>query len=324
MRTKKILSILLVMIMSIGVFGITGVFAEDFATDVSLSKAGNPGWNGVVKLDEDLQQLVLQADNEGGVDSAVVVWEAFVGTGDKKPADSDSFWTLYNSRAATIEWKAYRVTPDTLYATSDEIKVYPAKTDSLGLTGTYLKVNNYTDKTDVLLVITQVAGKERYTWVRVELTVTVAGDATYPNPVTGTVWVQLRDPGPLAKKLLEANKELAKTDRYTSVFLDNLRLQTRNAEKEVNRKITQEELDKWLANINLALDAKLPNGASVGKKYKLTGWEFLDNIFPDSVLKWIWAAIDVIIPMFDLVGQIGKFIGYLIPFFTLIGSLLGL
>jgi len=325
------------MIMAIGVFGITGVFAEEPEEDVSLAVTGIPGWDGdLTEMYEDYTQAVLTADKEGGVDCAVVVWPAFLCKDHGKPACSvcagtdRSFITLYKANNSTttyakFTWKAWRVPEHGSMAevAGQEIDVYKDKSDSLGRSGTYWKVGDYADRTDIMLIIQQVAGKERYGWVRVELTIDVLGGT--PSTKTHYDWVQLRDPGPLAKKILEAYKELAKTDRYTDTYLKNLKLQTTNAERIVSKKdVLQGELDNQLTNLQLAIDGKLPGGASAGKRYKLTGWDFLDNILSDGFLRVIWIIVDIFVPIINFMGQVGKFIGFLLPFFGLLGGLLGL
>ena len=317
MRTKKILSILLAMIMCMGTFGIIGVFAEE-EPEISFGP-GEKGWTGVVNIAEDVSAA-------GGVDSAVILWEAFLGSANKLPSDTDSFITLYGKdpKQATVKWEAWRVLNNGDLATNEPIDIKEKRADATNTTGSYLEISPYADRTDVKLVITQVVGKERYSWVRVQLTVTYPG-GTPSTPVTSTpIWVQLRDPGPLARKLLEANKELAKTDRYSDAFLTNLRTITREAEKDVNKKISQADLDAWVVALDKALNALKPDGTSVGKKYKLTGWSFLDNLIPDSILRVIWALVDVFVPIIDFFGQIGKAIGFLLPLFGMLGSLLGL
>ena len=328
MRTKKFLSILLAVIMCMGTFGIIGVFAEE-EQEVSFGP-GPKGWSNssVVNIAEDVSAA-------GGVDSAVILWEAFLGSVNGLPSETDSFITLYNKDVtgagttanpyihpwADVIWEAYRVQNNGDTNILDPIKIYDKRADATNTSGAYLEISPYADRTDVKLVITQVPKNERYCWVRVKLTVKVQG---YTDAQSVNIWVQLRDPTELAKKLLKANEELAKTDRYSDKYLANLKLITREAEKDVNKKISQAELDAWVVAVQLAIDAKKPDGTSVGKKYKLTGWEWLDNLIPDLVCKAFWMLKDIFVPMFDFFGQIGKMVGYLLPLFSMIGGLFGL
>ena len=314
MRTKRILSILLAAIMAVGAFGIVSVYAEEQETALG---PGAQGWAGVVNIAEDISAA-------GGVDSAVIVWEAFLGSANKLPTDPDSFITLYSKtvKEADVQWDAWRVLNDGDLSTTEPIDVKPERAQAINTSGSYLEITNAADRTDVKLCITQVAGKERYSWVRVQLTVTYPGGS--PSIATSSpIWVQLRDPGPLARKLLEANKELAKTDRYTSAYLDNLRVVTRGAESVVNKKITQAELDAWLDSLNKALDGKKADGTSVGKKWKVNtwGWDWWDNLFSDGFCKVWWSIKDAFKPIIDFVGQIGRALGF---FMNLFGGLGGL
>jgi len=322
MRTKKILSILLAMIMCMGTFGIIGVFAEE-EQEVSFGQ-GAKGWDGVVNIAEDIAAA-------GGVDSAVILWEAFLCANHRIPVCSDpacaganrSFYAMYNSKDAVVTWEAYRVQNNGDSSTTEPINIKDSADLASNTTGAHWEVTNYAseNKTDVKLVIKQVLGSERYSWVRVRLGVKVGAAAVeYSAPI----WVQLRDPGPLAKEILRCYDELAKTDRYTDAFLRNLRDVTKKAEAKVNTKITQSELDGWvktLENARMGLDA---DGKFKAKIYKLFGWDWLDNLIPDSILKWFYVIKDVVLPMFDFIGQIGKALGYLLPLFSILGSLLGL
>ena len=322
MRTKKILSMALAVIMCMS-FGIIGAFAEE-GQEVSFGQ-GAQGWASVVNIAEDLAAA-------GGVDSAVILWEAFLCANHRIPVCADplcvgasrSFYAMYNAspKAATFIWEAWRVQNNGDTATTEPIDIRDSEDAASNTTGAFWEVTNYAseNKTDVKLVIKQVLGKERYTWVRVRLTVTVGGVAVPSAPI----WVQLRNPGALANKILDARKMYNKTDRYTDNFRKYLLDVILKAEAKVNTKISQDELDGWVDTLDNAMKGLDADGKFKAKIYKLVGWDFLDNLLSDRFLRAVWMTIDVVVPLFDFVGQIGKMVGYLLPLFGMIGGLFGL
>jgi len=304
-------------------FGIIGVFAEE-EQEVSFGQ-GEQGWNSAVNIAEDLAAA-------GGVDSAVILWEAFLCATHRIPVCSDplcaganrSFYAMYNAtpKVATFLWEAWKVDNSTDTAITEPIIIKDSEDAASNTTGAYWEVTNYAseNKTDVKLVIKQVLGSEKYTWIRVRLTVTVGGVAVQSAPI----WVQLRNPGPLANKILDARAMYNKTDRYTDNFRKHLLDVILKAEAKVNTKISQAELDGWVTTLENAMKGLDAAGNFKSKIYKLVGWDFIDNLLSDRFLRAVWMTIDVVVPLFDFVGQIGKMIGYLLPLFSMIGGLLGL
>ena len=309
MRTKRILSILLAAIMAVGAFGIVGVYAEE--PEVAQG-VGAQGWNNVVTLYED-------ASLAGSVSEAVIVWDAYLGTANKKPDDLDSFFTHNGNGDATFQWNAWQATSDTDLSTTVPLDIKASHNLAINTSGIYWEISSNTVSTELKLIITQIKGYEYYGWVRANLTVTVLGGTPVTSP---NIWVNLRNPKKLADRILDADKELAKTDRYTKAYLDNLKL-VNDACKNLLKtgKPSQAVIDQWLDTLNKAIDGKDSAGVSVGKRYKLTGWEWFDKIFSDNALKNIWGIIDVFKPIVDFFGQIGRALGFLIGLFGGLGGL---
>ena len=317
MRTKRVLSMLLAVVMAIGAFGVAGVHAEEQEV---VFGPGSPGWNGVVIIAEDPDPNACRPDE------AVIVWEAFLGFANRKPSDPDSFISLYNfdttHTKANVKWEAWKVMSNTDTSTVKPIDIKPSQPTAVNTSNAYLDIVNSTDKTDVKLFIRQAVSEKWYNWVRVQLTVTVPG-TTWPTVTSAPIYVELRNPEPLAKLLLEANAELAKTDRHTKEYLDYLRNITRAAEARVDKKISQAELDDWYNAVSKALKGQDPAGTQVVKVYTVNswGWDAFNKIFPDKFCKVWWAIKDVFKPILNFIGQIGRALGFLVGLFSGMGGL---
>ena len=305
-------------ILALGVFGMIGAYAEDPAAEEEVVFGpGVSGWDNV------RPGFALMEDVSAGTspDSAVVLWEAFLG-GAGKTSDPDSFISQYkaNPKTATVKWEAWRVGSATDTSDNDPITVKNDEAGAINTSRAYLKINESTDKTDVTLVLKQDSGKDWYSWIRVKLTVTVSGVEKESAPI----YVEFRDPRKLGAALYKASEELAKKDRHTDAYLSNLRTVYNAATAAANTKLTQAEVNNWETTVKNAIDGLKADGTSVARIYKLTGWEWLDKIFPDNVLRVFWGIKDIFGPVVDFFGQVGKMISNIMPLFTMLGSLLGL
>jgi len=316
------------MIMAVGAFGVISVHAQ--AEEEISFGPGAQGWAGAVTIAEDVAAA-------GGVDSAVIVWEAFLCAGHRIPdctvcaGNAASFIKLYDTvttpehALANVQWEAWWALSNTDISITNPVVIKPNQAQAANTSGSYLEISRISDRTDVKLVITQVKGQERYGWVRVRLTVTVAG-GTPATATSADIWVQLRDPSKLANLLLKADAELLKTDRYTKAYINNLRIVTDAAKLDIKKKITQAELDAWVDVVQKAIDGKKSDGTSVGKRWKVNtwGWDWWDNLWPDSFCKVWWSFKDFFNPFIGFLGQVGKALGFLLPLFGMLGGLLGL
>jgi len=331
MRTKKIFSILLAMLMAMGVFGIMGASAAELVGE-EVTVQAYKGWDALPDPFPIYDESAVRAT---GMDKAVILWEPFQNADGNATGDG-SFYKLYNTRKPGIttaqgicEWNVYKVGADG----GMEINKgkYDVRTSSSYGTGAYFTVAG----NEVLLYLYQ-GDVPYYGWVRVQLTVKVDTNddgVVDSEKFSNAVWVELTKPDPLKEKITEAGKEMAKKDRYTEAHIKNLERRIKNASELLTQKADQELVDKhinWLNQAIAGTDTK-PDGTPVGNKWKLSGVDFIDNFLGQGVIAFIWQTIDVFAkigavlgPLVNFFGQIGNFFGNLMPIFGLFTGLLGL
>ena len=330
MRTKKILSILLVMIMALGALAI-GASAVELVGEEAVTQASK-GWAAEPNPFPIYDESAVKAT---GMDKAVVLWVPFENESGSATG-TGSFYSLANSRhpgvatnQAICEWNAYKV--DSNSDTAINKGKFDVRTSSSYGTGAY-----YTIAADAVYLYLQQGDTTYYGWVRVELTVKVDTNddgVVDEQKFAAPIWVYLTEPKPLAEKINDAKKEAAKTERYTEDYIDNLNRRVKNASELLTQKADQALIDYHIDLLNKAIagaDTKA-DGTPVGNKWKLSGVDFIDDLLTQPVIAFIWQAIDVgttayntVKPLIDFFGQIGDFFGYLMPFFSILGGLIGL
>jgi len=330
MRTKKILSILLVMIMALGVLAI-GASAVELVGEEAVTQA-DKGWDAVPNPFPIYDESAIKAT---GMDKAVVLWVPFANEDNNATADG-SFYKLSQTRKpgvstaqALCEWNAYKVSADGGMETNKG--KYDVRTSSSYGTGAYYTIA----ANEVYLYLVQ-GDTSYYGWVRVELTVKVDtnDDGVVDSEKSANpIWVYLTEPKPLAEKINDAKKEAAKTERYTDAYIENLNRRVKNASELLTQKADQDLIDMHMELLNKAIagaDTKA-DGTPVGNRWKLSGVDFIDNLLGQGFIAFIWQAYDVINitietvkPLIDFFGQIGDFFGYLMPFFSVLGGFIGI
>lgn len=330
MRTKKILSILLVMIMALGALAI-GASAVELVGEAAVAQASK-GWAAEPNPFPIYDESAIKAT---GMDKAVVLWVPFSNEDGNATADG-SFYKLSQTRKpgvstyqAICEWNAYKVEKEGGLETNKG--KFDVRTSNSYGTGAYYTIA----ANEVYLYLLQ-GDTTYYGWVRVELTVKVDtnDDGVVDSEKSAIpVWVYLADPTDLAKKINEAKKEVAKSERYTKDYIDNLNRRIKNASELLTQNAEQTLVDYHMGLLNSAIagtDFKA-DGTPVGNKWKLSGVDFIDNLLGQGFIAFIWQAYDVINttietvkPLIDFFGQIGTFFGYLMPFFSILGGFIGL
>ena len=313
MRTKKFLSILLAVIMTLGVCGV-GVSAAELTGDSEAfvqAKWSELGNNLVVTENK---------NHSKGMGTAEFRWIPY--TNDAGSVDAaGSFYGDYK-KGADCTWEYWRVIDgvDTLFAVqTDELK-------AASTTGAYFVVG----KDYVTLTVGQPTNVKWYGTVKVKLTVTVTGaGGVQETKESLVVTAVLSDNKKIAEKINEAKEEVAKTDRYTKAYLDNLQLTIDKATILISGRPTDAQQTDFINYLELAINGFDAAGVTVGKRYKLSGVDFIDNLFSDSFLAGLWKVIDVfnsimsvVNPLIDFFGQIGDFFGNLMPIFTFIFGLI--
>jgi len=298
MRTKKILSVLLAMIMTLGTFGIFA-FAEE-------EEAVLQG-----KLSEMVNGFPLTENKSlsGNVGETAVVWTSFTAE-DGTTTGAESFKTLYDADQADCEWIVYRVlsTGVRQELRTDYGDAVAAKAaDGVWFSVTQTTVNCYIGQT----------ATPWYGTLEVQLTVK-KGASEWTSAVKT---IELVNPKPLLDKILEAEK-YDKDDRYTAAYLANLRFVLGEA-KVVAKNPTPAQVTLYTGYLDQCIKGQYEGMAPVTKIYKFTGWEWLDNLMPDGMLKVLWGIRDVFTPLVNFFGQIGAFFKNILPFFTMLFGLIG-
>jgi len=331
MRTKKILSILLATIMALGVLGLSASPVELVGEDGAVVHA-DKGWHDVPNP---FPIYDVSATRATGMDRAVIVWIPFTDeNGNATAAETattiGSFHWLSGQKFSNVsteralcEWKAYKVAANGGMETNRG-QYNVVRSSSYG-SGAYYSIA----ANEVVLNLVQ-GDSNYYGWVRVELTVKVDTNkdgVVDDEKVATPIWVYLTEPKPLAEKINEAKKEAAKSDRYTKDYIDNLNRRVRNASELLTQKAEQALIDYHIDLLNKAIagtDNKA-DGTPVGNKWKLTGWEWFDNLLGQGVIAFFWQAYDVVTtiidtvkPLIDFFGQVGNFFGNIMPLFTML------
>jgi len=335
MRTKKVLSILLALLMTMGVFAI-GASANELAgeeADLQTVPTVAAGWDAVI------DNGIWLGKAGGSIASATIGWNCFgneIASGTSVAnTNYNYYYGLTGTNKASFSWEVYRFSknaagtwvkntnPETVHATptlaTSSNGIYWAKTDA-----------------QVLLYLNATIANSTYPAyygpVEVRLTVTVPGKTT-ENKTSAVFALELINPTEFGK-LIEKAEEILKEDRYTKAYADNLKAGLAAAKIAINSNLTQTELDREMGYLQNCIDGKKANGDPVGEgkrwKYKLT-FDFLDNLLGDGVIEVIYkiidffnAAMSVINPMIEFFGKVGSAIGFLIPLFTFFFGLIGL
>ena len=317
MRTKKVLSILLAAIMTLGI-GMVGVFAEDADELVTAEAQATAmvGWPTDV-------ELTPRPDLAGSWDAAVITWETFSATTDaQNKSNKDSYLEKKNATPskASVEWSVW-IYPKT---GEEKMTVYKTSTQAAGKPFVCYELTNGTQEQ---LNIKQGTGKY-YSQVKVVLKVTATDANGIPQSVTSDpIYVNLVDQTSFNKKLAEAKKILDKSSRYTEDYISLLSEVYSAA--EVYRAVmpSQRTIDLVIADLDEVIkDA--PN------HYYLLGWEGFDKIFAGPIY-WIMDVGEKVSEVFgklsEVFGPMTKFFtqlfnsfGFLIPLFVSLFGLLGL
>ncbi len=322
MRTKKILSILLAVILAAGVFGMTGVVAADEV----VTQAAIKGWNGNVTIYEDYTATTM---TEG-----LIAWDSFLATDD---GTQKSFYDLYKIGQAKATWTVERSIKGDFTDTAPVI-VKKSWSEASVTSGVYADVTT----SRCVLYIKQPT-TPIYGTIRATLKVEVTG-GTPIESISAPCTVTFKDPTGITDLVKEAEEELAKTDRYTKLYLDNLKAVTNAAKATLQTIPSQDAIDSTIAALKNAIagvkvdPADETKTVSIGDIYKLTGWEWLDSKFGQSFLSKLWGIIDFFTDMFsfftkaadamgpiiDFFGKIGSALGFVLPLFTTLFGLFGL
>ena len=352
MRTKKVLSILLVMIMALGLLGVVGASAEELADEEeqivalaaeeeieeeeeaveAVALAAAPvlvGEEAVVQAKgwSEVDEIIITENltHSSGSGTAKIVWEAFLANTDTTPKQ-DSFYTLYTTAPtgtlADARWEVERWI-------ENEWKPIAVQTNQIlanATSGCFFEVK---DK-EVILTI----GQPSNTWygtVRARLRVIVDGDSLT------SAWrvAELVDTKDLADKINDAKDELLLTDRHTEKYINNLKAVLAVVEAVYSTtKLTKDDVAKYVTYLEFALNGRNAIGEPVGLIWKLVdknGDGFIDGLLGQSFIAFCWKAYDifnivseVVKPMIDFFGEVGNFFGYFLPFFSLLGGFLGL
>jgi hypothetical protein len=361
MRTKKILSVLLALLTCMTAFGAVGagaLTAQEIAAQV-LTVAATPQAAAVAAEGWDKETVVLtdRSDLAGGWDAAAIEWipfkahPAYTTTDPNRPGNTitvtpaDGFYDYYQGASneatnkASFKWQVWTWSTDR----NEFVEYTQIKTSATATVGTPLRVyyDGNNNNKPITLYISQGVSKY-YGRVKVRLTVYVNGDASDAAASKfKEIEVTLVDRAKINELLEKLDKMIAKTDRYTDDFLDFLKeikskagLDLASATDEATRKVITDRLQ---AIVDLQRgDHAIP--ASVGKLYKLLGWEAFDNLFSDGFLGGYWKMIDffgimgkiveaitkVFSPLLAIFGAIGKAFGYIIPIFGTLGQLFGI
>lgn len=320
MRTKKILSILLAILMVAGVFGITAmadstpdleaIFGDESAELALLAKDGFPS---EVELD------VRAGANWG---SALVAWTPFTNTADS----TKTYAALRSAGKASIDWTVitYGKTDGKEDLTKPaEMTVYSNKADAVGKA---FKVYEFWNGAEEQLYIEQGA-TAYYGTVTVTAKVTVTQDGMAGEKTSAAKAITLADQTSFNELIADAKEIAAQTDRYSKDYIKELE-EMIDAALFYNSVKLDSSTTVTISNVMKTLQAKMD---AKEDNYILTGWDWLDSKLPNGLMKAIWAIKDffdgvskVFKPMVDFFGQVGSALGYIMPLFTALGKLLGL
>jgi len=316
MRTKKILSILLAMIMAIGMFGIVGAFAEEEDGELQALLPVN-GFSAGVALE-------LEVRNGKNWGEKIVAWVGFTNT-----ADSTKTYAKLQPTYAKIDWT---VTAYEKKADGSEDLTKPVVVTVYDLanqaSGKPFKVYKLWNGTEELLYLEQ--GSSAYYGtlvVTAKVTVTGAGgDVTAGVSAVATETITLTNQTAFNKLIADAKELAGKTDRYTKDYIDLLKLTIADTEIYNAFNPGAATIDRVMTILQERMDEAKDN-------YKLTGIDFLDNLLGNNFMKIIWSIMDFFTsitaffsklgdtfgPILKFFGDIGTALGYLMPLFSLLG-----
>ncbi|MDR2686356.1 MAG: hypothetical protein LBB75_01270, partial [Oscillospiraceae bacterium] len=352
MRTKKILSILLVMIMALGVFGVTGVLAEEPNEEEAAV---------VLAAAEELEEEAEEAEEEADAPAeaaapapvaaapvaapAPAVQGAPKGWGDVVAAGgiaiAENKIHSRGSHTAEIVWEAFTASDTSkldsfynLYTTAPAgtkatfsweyqrwiDNAWAGRTvednsyKALATTGAY-----WTMTSSALTLVIGQASAVWYGRVRARLTVDVPGELG--GPFTSS-WVEtyLVDTGKLGEKLNEVSEELAKTDRHGEKYLNNLKA-VYNMVQDIlkNTKISAADVETYIVYLNNALAGKNAIGEQVGNVWKLAdknGEGFIDGTLGQGFIAFIWKVVDFVNMAKTVIDPMFAFFGEIGGFFV--------
>lgn len=330
MRTKKIISLILSVIVMAGVFGVTGVFA-----------AGNSGpltSNADVRLEE-------RPSEAGSWDGAVLLWEGWSMTPNQSGTSVVDNSYAYcakpaNGSTASVSWAVNLL--DYNNGAGKNVDPYASRDKAVLANPPFVAYRTTSSTyTEERLVLAQ--GTAKYTGsVSVTITVTVpsstvttaAGGVTTTTTIpagtyTKTVTVHLVD-SKAFNDAYNAAKALAtdKRNHYTDSYLKKLDGVINAADLARASKPTDAEI----ASITDSLKTVIELGKQEDN-FKLFGWDQLDQAI--KFKKSIWTIIDwfaqikvvfdkigtTIGPVTDFFTKIGNGFGFLLPLFSLLSKL---
>jgi len=315
MRTKKILSILLAVLLTVGVFGFAGASALELVGEEAELQA-LPAKDGIPTTSADIQ---IEARAGKNWSEGYVAWVAY--TNSTTPADS---YANKRGNGVSVQWTV------TLYEKTNgvEDKTKPFNVDVMDDKAAALSKNPRVYKNwsgvEEQLYIEQ--GSIKY-YGTVKVSMKVQGSLI--TPTTGidcqnAVDVVLRDQTEYNKLIEDAMKIHAKSDRYTKAYLADL-WEYIEAAAWYNDKQPNEATIKSVSD---ALKAKMDDAAN---NYQLTTIGFIDNLLGNGFMAFCWSVADfindlkvVIDPMMAFFGTIGDALKFITPLFSLFGLLLGL
>ncbi|MDR2525759.1 MAG: hypothetical protein LBC83_06220 [Oscillospiraceae bacterium] len=247
MRTKRIVSVLLAVLMTLSVFGVVSASAAASAVD---------GWVSVVDG--------FALDTTARTNGKEVYWTAF--KKDAAGANNTDFWSILAAQGISYEW----------------VVLYEGGTaNMMGSSGVSKIAEESANK---LTAIITPGNPAKYGKYEVTLALT-KGTETRTSEVK-KVW--LVDDADYKDKLAKCNAILANPDnRYTGDYLDEVQAAVTNA------KLLVDVGDPTIERYNQA-ETILQAALDLTPVYQLTGWDVVDQIFPQPLLKIIWDTVDTV------------------------------
>ena len=362
MRTKKLLSVLLAVLLAVGVGAVSAsaidddafvadeaevlVFAEQEEAEAVavMAAVAEPEEEIFTVQDDDVAAAVQYASGRPqGVeiypdstllkrwDCATICWDVFGRSVAVSPFDGyyDLKTSVVAGSSASVDWKVFVYLKD-INGVINRTELIVYANETLASTAPQnLKVYRGSTGTQERLYIQQ--NKGNYLGqVDIEMTLKASFNGWNPTTYQGSdsVSVNLRTQKDVEDLLADAKKITDKSDRYRKDYIDELK----DAVTWAQNLFAMNPKDPSFEDTIEVTKKHLKDTIALAKvNYKLSGWEFLDNLLPQGLIGFIWMAIDffnainvIWEPIGKMFSAIFKLFGFIVPFFQAILKLFGL
>jgi len=276
MKTRKLLSLLLVMLAVASMLAIPAGAAPNLAVQ-GINRGVSSMANGF--------DIYEDQGKSTPWDKKVVVWDAFLAN---EASDEDAFFTLYNKGQASFLWSVWETTGSNGAKGTEKMPILGVP----GVKNPFTFGMNNSNGLDGQLYLTMNAAKAG--WYIVELELRFDGIGTFTS---NRAYVELRAVvGSLKDAIGNAEAEMAKEDRYTEAYLNNLSMCLDLAYTALYYEYPDQTVQEIVKKLNDAIAGK-----GIEKVYKLIDWTddecysiFYNwiNDLPQGLMSFIWQVVD--------------------------------